>query len=369
MSSIGPWTGCAATKWGPAIGARYSYKFRVEHGSGAVPGSLSYTCIDSPHFVDTTIKCAVSVGPGVIVGPPDPRNPTTALVSIPRRPTAFAAGGMRDPGLCATSYTVEATANAVLWGRYQGSAEAVGMTCTRRRYTTPGFDGVTPPPEVRGCSGPYTVSAQVRGTLACDGWQAGWPEGYRFSADDCPGGGGRPQTIRCDVSGPPVAVLPERKEPDGSVREEEVVTGGQMAPLGDGSTWQVTWPRPTITGASRIHSATTLLVREENGTPWHPGRPLTEQPVVADFQARSGLLAGPWAHQWLQSGFPDRPSVHRLHYTVDADWPTETATVTGIDLLNATFDVRTSRGTVRAEGRCITDPLTVDLHAPRLTSN
>ena len=96
---------------------------------------------------------------------------------------------------------------------------------------------------------------------------------------------------------------------------------------------------------------------------------LNLQPFVADLnQPVPGLRPGPWALAWQAAGMPDRPTTTVLQYTVDGDWPANTATSTGIDLGTGQFLLAPRAGTVRGLGICRTDPVAVDVFRARLSN-
>lgn len=337
-------TGCAPNQWGPRVGATFTWRQHVQvSGRSIIPGSVSWTCLDGPRWRDSTIRCAVEIGPGAVTGPHNSQyNPAQTLDSVPRQATRFAS--TRSPAACAGSYEVAVAATASLPGQYVASAEGRQVTCTLRTYTTTDLrTGRVPAPEVIGCSAPYRVRAEVKLTVWCGGWEPGWTR-RDFSPTACLDQGPAENRWSCAPANPLVDGMPPRDVFKGQVRE-------------------ATWGPLQVTGAVRnVRNIRTRFAVDPQSTPWHAGADYaTGQPwEVRLTPTGSSLRKGAWQpgdvrSAWIllhDASIPDQPWT--LHRTVrfDAEYLVKSVRISRIDLQRKTIATETVDTWTPLTGAC-----------------
>lgn len=377
--AAGRFAGCGRDPQGQsAVGVTWSYRVRDFYSTAgeagivtrAVPASLKTRCLFPPRYRRETWVCPVSLS-ATITRQDSPIWDLNGRVKMASQTTTF--GKSRALNACGGTYSLSINTPLLTWARYSAAASTQVVSGLVRIYTTVDpRTGRVPAPALDGrWSAPYTVSpATARAQTSCRGTITGWdytlPGGgsYTFTSRDCPSTG--PSMVTCAVKGAPTMAWTDPATRKTVTRKGGTGAAGHL--IDDGRTWKVTWPKPRLTGAAKVHSSTTTLRR--TGSPWRDGKPLNVQPFVADVgQTRAGLVNTPWAHAWQAASNPaGGPTKTWLDYKVDADWRTTVPVITSINTKTGAITLGSRPGTVRAIGYCESDPLVITATRARLTN-
>jgi len=270
--------------------------------------SGSYTCIEPPHYADTTIDCAATTG-ATLVGPtrnPDVKSKTK---KYPSGKSPFAASGYTNLSLCDDAFLQQYDAATNVMGRYELTGTGKQVTCTVRQYTTPNArTGVTPPDKIVSCGKPFPyMHDKVQWQLWCGGFDLNWNTPRKFTMDECR------DTPKWDCG---------KNFPKAPTFDKVTVPAAGVGVLDDGARRAATWTVPSPTGPAIVKVGTKQveLFVDPSSTPYR-GSPATVNGPTQQFVA-SRQLSTPltgwgknsdiWKIGFFAPGLPPTPKKTNL---------------------------------------------------------